>query len=432
VGADRLWERDQQLSATAARIAAGSEGRGGTLFVLGEAGLGKTSVLDEACRQAGDDFVVARARCDPMEVSLPFGLLSQVVQALGGAEGLWTETTEHADARTAALYRTLRWLEEVVPGPTLITLDDLQWADPDSLAFVGFLCRRVAHLPVAVIASLRPWPAAAADLAWSLVHRGDATVEQLLPLTEEAAARVLAETTGRPVPPEVAGRAWRLSGGNPLLLRLAAGMLSFEEAVWTEGDARPLAGMERSLVLSRFTGLSAESRRWVEAAAVLGMEFRSELVGEVAGRDGDAAGVAAEAVWRSGLARASRNGAAEFIHPLFWQLLYEDIAPPVRADLHARAFAALSARGMDDLAAEHAIRADMVGDERAIQVLAETGRRALRAGAPATAASRLKAAVRLSGDVAPAQLPAELGEALYEAGHTAEAAATAADRKSVV
>lgn len=420
----RLWEREQQLHAGGTLIAGARKGHGGALFLFGEAGIGKTAVLDEICRRSGPGMLVATGRCDPMEISLPYGLLAQLVASLGG--GYEIPSTLTGDVRNTILYTTLRWLEDVAHRPVLIALDDLQWSDLDSLVLLGFLCRRLARLPVAVVATLRPWPAAATDLAWTLVHRADATVEQLLPLTEGAAAGVLGETLGGPCPPEVVGHAWRLSGGNPLLLRLAAGALTAEGDRLTLTEDIPVSGVERSLVLTRFTGLGSTGTQWVHAASVLGIEFLPELVGEVAGLEGRAADVAAEAVWRSGLARASPNGAAQFMHPLFGQLLYEDIAPPVRANLHGRAFAALSARGMDDLAAEHAIRGNMVGDERAIRLLAETGRRALRSGAPATAAIRLKAAVRLSGDVASAQLPAELAEALYEAGHAAEAASTSA------
>jgi len=426
VFAQRVWERDGPLRAAAARLAGAREGRGGSLFLLGEAGLGKTTLLDEVCRQAGDDIVVARAWCDPMETALPYGLVSQVLQALGGGPDLPAAATGGAEARNAILYTTLRWLEEVARGPVLIAVDDLQWADPDSLVLLGFVCRRLARLPVAVIASMRPWPPDASDLAVSLVHRGDATIEQLLPLTQHAAAGVLAERLGVPCPNDVATRLWRLTGGNPLLLELAATERLGEGMESTEPENIPLSVVERSLVLAGFTGLPAPATRWTQAAAVLGMVFNPEVVTEVARLDAEAAEAASDAVWRSGLVRNSRNGSAEFVHPLFGQLLYEDIQPLARARLHARAFAALTARGMDDPAAEHAMRADMAGDEEAIRVLTETGRRALRAGAPATAASRLKAAVRLSGDTVAAPLPAELGQALYEAGHAAEAASTTA------
>lgn len=418
----RLWERDQHLRAAHARLAGARQGRGGALFLLGEAGLGKTTLLDEACRAAGDDLLVARAWGDPMEAAIPYGLLSQVLRGLGGGPDLPVGAAQGADARNEILYTTMRWLEELARNPILIALDDLQWADADSLVLLGFLARRLAGLPVAVIAALRPWPSDAADLAWSLVHRGDATIEHLLPLTQDAAAGVLAERLGEPCPGDVAARVWRLTGGNPLLLGLAAAARLDEGMLSTEHESLPLSVIERSLVLTRFTDLTPAATRWSQAAAVLGMAFNPELVSEVAGLDAGTAEAASEAVWRSGLVRSSRNSAAEFVHPLFGQLLYEDVEPLARARLHARAFVALAARGMEDLAAEHAIRADMAGDASAIRVLTETGRRALRAGAPGTAASRLKAAVRLSGDVASAPLRAELGAALYEAGYAAEAA----------
>jgi DNA-binding CsgD family transcriptional regulator len=422
--AEHLWERGEQLRAAAACITAAREDRGGALFVFGEAGLGKTTVIEEACRNAGDDVLVVKARCDPMETSLAFGLMSQVVQGMGGKDDLWAPATEHPDGRTATFYRALRWLEQEARSPVLIALDDLQWADPDSLVLLGFLCRRLGRLPVAIIAALRPWPAAAADLAWSLVHRESARIEHLPPLTEEAAAALLADKLGRPFHADVATRAWRLCGGNPLLLGLAAGALASEGGDSTHDEGLPLSVVEQTLVLTRFADLTPAGMQWARAAAVLGIGFRPELVNEVAGLEGKAAEVAAEATWRSGLVRAAKSGVSEFVHPLFGQLLYEDIAPPTRAGLHARAFTALTARGMDDIAAEHAIRANLAGDGEAIRVLTETGRRALVVGAAATAASRLEAAVRLSGSATAPPLLVELAEAMLEAGRSREGVST--------
>ena len=423
---DLLWERDRELDAATDALCAARQGRGGTLFVLGDAGLGKTSLLDQISR-TGAELLVVRARCDPMETALPFALLSQIVQGLGGTEHeVWAGPAGQggADARTATFYRSLRWLQEAASRPMLLTVDDLQWADPDSLACLGFLCRRMAALPVVVVGALRGWPPAAADLAQGLVLRGDATLERLMPLTEQAAVGVLAERHGA-LPAGVASRAWKVSGGNPLLLGLAAGSLVGGRAGPAEADALDVPMDQRSLVLGRFASLTAVEAGWARAAAVLGIEFRPELVSEVAGVDAEQGEAAADGLWRSSLVRSTADGAAEFVHPLFAQLLYDDIPTLGRSRLHSRAFSALRARGLDDLAAEHAVRGDLVGSPAAIEVLAQAGRRAFRAGAPQTAVSRLEAAVRLSGTAPQSSLLADLGRALLEAGRAAEAAATA-------
>ena len=85
------------------------------------------------------------------------------------------------------------------------------------------------------------------------------------------------------------------------------------------------------------------------------------------------------------------------MHPLFRQALYDDLAGPVRARLHARAFAVLHARGLDAQAAEHALQAGLAGDLEAAAVLEEAGRAARRTGALATAVTWLNAAVDMAG-----------------------------------
>ena len=419
-----LWERDRTLDTAAARIDAARDGRGGTVFVQGDGGIGKTSVLHEVVQRTGADITVAGARCDPMEAALPFGLLLQLVHATGGDDDqVWSATADlgGADARSATFTRSLRWLREAASRPLLITVDDLQWADPDSLACLGFLCRRLRELPVVVLATLRSRPVAAAELAQGLVDRGDATIERLAPLSEQAAAGMLAQRHGQ-LREGLAARAWRTSGGNPLLLGLAAGALVADPTgSVVDGSAVPLD--QRSLVLRRFADLSDDQASWAQAAAVLGVGFRPELVDEVAGV-GTAEGEEAAAVlWSSGLVRSAGHGSAEFVHPLFAQLLHDELGPLQRTRLHGRAFTAYRSRGLEDQAAEHAVRADLLGDALAVDVVTAAGRRAFRAGASQTAVERLQAAVHLSGDAPDQRLLADLGRALIGAGRAGEAVA---------
>ena len=121
------------------------------------------------------------------------------------------------DARLREL--VLRWLESHSDAPTMIGLDDLHWADPDSLGLLSFLARRIKPLPVALIATLRPWPPNAFGVAATLAHDGHAEMVTLSPLSELASGFLLAELVGRKLTSDVVSQAWQFCSGNPLLLQ---------------------------------------------------------------------------------------------------------------------------------------------------------------------------------------------------------------------
>ena len=83
-----MLEREMTRTAVANLISAARAGHGGALFVAGAAGLGKTRVLDEAWKLAGPDLRIGWARGDVTEASLPFGLASEVLDALDGPRNL--------------------------------------------------------------------------------------------------------------------------------------------------------------------------------------------------------------------------------------------------------------------------------------------------------------------------------------------------------
>ncbi len=297
----------------------------------------------------------------------------------------------------------------------MIALDDMHWADSDSLELLSLLCRRIGSLAVAVIVTIRSWPNDARLVASGLVGSGVASFVRLAPLTRHGSTAMLTERTGRPVSDAAATKAWELCAGNPLLLEQVALAIGTGAVNGSDAEGWPALRAD-SLLLSRFAGLPSTALECVRAASVLGVRFRPEVAADVAGLGDTDADRAIDALCRSGLVEPMTDGAVRFTHPLFAQALYEDLPAPVRTRLHGRSFELLSERGLDAEAAEHALRAGLRDRPEVIAALERAGRAALDVGALETAASQLSAAVELAGDRAPTPLLLAQGDALLGAG----------------
>jgi DNA-binding CsgD family transcriptional regulator len=413
-----LLERDETVEAVELLLSDAASGRSRALFVLGEAGLGKTSLIDLAMAQATRaGLPCGLARGHPMETGLPFGLAMQALDAVGGCDLLGSEhlRSDSVSDRAATFFRVLRWLQDR-GSQLLLALDDVHWADADSLSLLSFLCRRLGSLQLSLVATMRPWPSEARDAAAELAHEGSGTLRELAPLTEPAAEVLLRARLGRGLPDAQQRRAYSLCAGNPLLLeQLAVALAHGEELPELTGPGRPPFG--QGMLLARFAGLPAAGMRCAQAAAVLGNSFLPAVAAEVAGLDGGEVDAALDALGRSGLIKQVPGASADFLHPLFRQALYDDLAGGVRARLHGRAFAALHARGLEAQAAEHVVPAQLAGDPEAVAVLERVGHAARRAGALAAAVAHLDAAVAMAGGRASIGLRLAQGESLLVSGH---------------
>jgi DNA-binding CsgD family transcriptional regulator len=416
-----LLEREAALGAITAVLEGARAGSGGALFIVGEAGLGKTSLLAAACaaaRAAGMD--VAQGRGEPMEQAVAFGLAGQVLGSVGVA-GLVATGPRPVAEPTVPFHRVLRWLEGRSRRPLLIAADDLHWADADSLGLFGFVARRLARVPVALVGTMRPWPEEPHGLARVLHDAGEARVERLAPLSEASSGDLMAARVGADLPAGTRRRAFELTGGNPLLTEQLAGALARGE--WAPDAGGPaLPALAQTLLLARFAGLDEAGLACIRAGSVLGTTWGPDVACEMAGIEEAAIDTTLAALVGSGLVTDVGGGRVRFVHPLFAQALYDDLPSPLRRRLHARAFRALSARRLDGEAAQHAEHAALHGDGEALALLERAGRAALSAGATITAVRNLEVAVRFAGARASVGLLTALAEALSAAGRATDAA----------
>ncbi len=424
-----LLERDAALGAIDETLEGLHGGGGAVLFLVGTPGIGKTSLIRAGVRSAhAAGFRVGLAVGSPTEAELPFGLLGQAIAALGNGGVEELVGLERRHGQTSRFYRTLRWLfGQASEQPLLLALDDLHWADRDSLELLCFISRRLSGVPLVVLGALRAEPSRAYELARDLAGSQYARIVGISPLSLDASLALIVRVARRPVNGAEGERIWRACAGTPLLLELAAWSLERGRSMGASQDdeqpappapgalaaSAPDAALARRLMLEPFVGLGAEAFSYVSAAAILGVCFDISLAGPLARLGAARAHTIHLQLVRAGLIEDLGAGRASFVHPLFAQALTDGQPASERERLHAEAFRLMVAGGFPDaLATEHAIAAGLVGDPSAIARASQAGRAAFAQGALQTAVTLLGRAVELSGHAPDAPLLLDYASAL--------------------
>jgi DNA-binding CsgD family transcriptional regulator/tetratricopeptide (TPR) repeat protein len=413
--------------------AAARGGAGGLVFLTGEPGIGKSRLAREVADQARvHDMAVIAGRAVPASASTPYRPLTEaLLQALRN-RGLpadadlapWLPALrsiiptasgdsqgDHSPAvRGEAVLRLLSRLAQ--PGSLVILLEDLHWADPDSLAVIEYLGDNLSSEPVLCVATTRSEPPSPAmELALRLHGRRSAAH---LPLGRLGGEQVAAMV--RACLPEASGdaiaRVQRTADGVPFLV---------EELLSSPGVPRSFGDTVRA----RLTGLGDDERLVLHTAAVLGRQFDWRLLPMATGLS---ASVISGALERGvGSMLLSVDGDAfRFRHALTREAVAGELLPPRRGTVAAGALAAVEAAhpGLPgpwrDLAAD--LAAQSGARERAGALLVASGRASLGRGALATAIDTLLRAGQLLDDAdARAEADTLLVEALGLAGRVDEA-----------
>lgn len=399
---------------------------GGTaaVSVSGEPGIGKTRLLQEACKTGQElGFRILTGGATELEREIPYSVLVDALdQPLGalpdrqlralGAKNLaelgrflpslrtwaaplsaatWIERQQcHHSVRM-----TLQYLAE--QQPVVLVLDDVHWADHASLEIIAHLLRsgvpRCALLLAHRTAQLPEVHAAALNRA---AYEGILTSLGLGPLSLTETAQLL----GGQVRGQELAELHHDCGGNPFYVReLAWARGGPHDAVDDRaggGDSGRVPAVVQGALDQEIRALSSRSRRLLYAAAVAGEPFDLGLAVLIAGLAEDEIAATADELVATQLVQETKTfGRLSFRHPLFRRAVYERSGYGWRRAAHRRAAQVLTARGADlSLRAHHIEHSSDIGDPAAVAVLAEAGA-AAAARAPVTAVRWFRAALRL-------------------------------------
>jgi DNA-binding CsgD family transcriptional regulator len=394
-----LVGRERQTTELDAAIDATAAGEGRLVVLRGEAGIGKTRLLqvvtEHACSRR---LEVLTGRATELESDVPLAVFREAMPDL----------VPIGPADPEARWQLFRGVTESLSGsrPRALVLDDVHWADPLSRQLLESLVRRPPRGPHLLVVALRPGAVADAVLE---AARATARSPHLLDLTalDRTAADLL---IGPDHSPEDRARIFASSGGNPLLLEELA-----------KGDATAVvpSGIVAA-VSAELATLDEDSLALVRAGSVLGDPFDIDLAAAAAGMARSDGLAATDALLARGLVRPGGGRQLTFRHPVIRTAVYESQPVVVRLRGHARAAEALESLGAPlPSRARHLAHVAVPGEVESATVLRDAAA-LVRAHSPSIAADWMLAAKRAAP---PAELASfsDLAEVLVQSGRLDEA-----------
>ncbi|WP_030485920.1 ATP-binding protein [Nocardioides aequoreus] len=380
----QLLERERELEALLAATRAGASGAGAVVLLHGEAGIGKSTLVEELRLRVEDDVVPGRVlvgHCDDLATPRLLGPLRDLVPVVGAALAVALRGDDR-DRQLAALVEELCW-----PGhPTVLVVEDAHWVDEATLDVLRVLVRRLEGLPAVLVLTYRE-----VDRRHPLhrllaaAHRGRCTDLPLAPLTAPAVAALGGDA-----------ELHRTTGGNPF----------FVHEVLAHGGGVPASVVES--VLARLDHLSPAARAAVEQLSVLTAPATREVVDDLVAGGFDALAPAEE----HGLLSVAPSRVS-FRHELTRRAVVDALPAARRAACHAAALTSLDRPGADvAMLVHHAVGA---GDaETVVRLGPGAARAAAAAGAHLQAAAHYRAVLEHRGLVERELGDAGLAELLQE------------------
>jgi DNA-binding CsgD family transcriptional regulator len=441
-----LRGRDAEIQSVREALDRVGAGRSAIVLIEGEAGIGKTRLLENALEDARSrGMQVAAGRAEELEQTRPFAVVAAAFGCTGSSPdprraAIAGLLASHGDGDRGPVtvtsdpglqFRVVDAIadlaEELALGrPLVIGADDLQWADASSLLTLAVMGRRLVDVPVALIGCFRPAPRPAElDRLTGALEAIGARQLVLGSLADAAVRDLAAESIAAdPGPALLAGLAG--AAGNPLFVLELLGALLQEGAVEIADGRAEVARVAlpptlRLTILRRLSFLPETTVQALRDASILGSAFSLTDLAIVTARPAVGLSEALAEAIRAGVL-ADDGARLRFRHDLIRDALYEDLPPSVRRALHREAGQRL-ARSAASAAqvAGHVARAATAGDAEAIGWLTRAAREAAGTS-PAIAADLLGRAIVLMDRADPGRdrLLPEQALSLLRAGQIAD------------
>ncbi|WGX98572.1 AAA family ATPase [Nocardioides sp. L-11A] len=425
-----LVSRTAERARLTAAVAGLGEGRGGLWVLRGDPGIGKSRLATAVASAAAEQGLeVLSGRAVPSGTPTPLRPLSEALLS-------WLRTHEVPEDRLLAPYlptlarlapqlgpvaadgtssvmllgEALLRLARTVPAPGMVlVVEDLHWADPETLALVEYLADNAQAVPLLVVATsrLHESPTAGAMLV-ELERRRSAEIVDLLPMGDADVTAVARACLGAEPPAEVERWLQRYSAGYPLLVEemLAdlrdAGVLAERDGSWALAGPLPVM-VPRPFVRSvegRLAEVGPAARDVATAAAMLGVEFDWRPVADALGLSEGTVADALRELRDQRLVVAASPDRFGFRHALTREAVLTGLLAPERSRLAALLAAVLAARTPDRAVAaeDHHQLAELfeaAGDDtRAVELWLATARDAIDRGALVSAGEAIGRALR--------------------------------------
>jgi predicted ATPase len=461
-----LLGRERELRELSSGLDEATAGRGRLVLLVGEAGIGKTSLAEALARHAARLGVQVKwGRCWEGGGAPAYWPWLQVVSDLvrsatgrdpvaelgsGGEDlaSLLAEPGAHASGESAFpsaspeegrfhLYSAVgRFLTSVAASaPLVVILDDLHAGDGASLLLLRFVARQIRSAPILAMGTFRPLEARQRPETARLLGEltSDARTLPLTGLDRDAVGRLMTRTSGREPSHQLVSAVHEITEGNPLfvdeLTRWLVAEGRFEAETIARGEIQLPAGV-RQAIRARIRPLADETQAALSVAAAIGRAFDIPLLQRAAGLDLDVAlRRIGEAVAAGVLTEVpGRLGTYAFAHPLIRESFYAEIAPHRRARMHGRigqAIESLQAADLESRVSElafHFCRASVAGERiKAVRYALRAGERALSVFAYEEAAAHFERGLRAL-ELAADSAAERLGEGFLDLSRPEDAA----------